>query len=264
LSVAAALPADARRTRLLILVAALVITALAALYIVWLALPMRAAGAMVDMPGMAMPALLPWSPDHALFLFGMWAVMMIGMMTPSVTPMVLIYARVMGTAHPTDRTLSPAGWFATGYGLAWCGFSAAAALLQWILEALEVVTPMMATASHRVGGMVLLAAGLYEWLPLKHACLAHCRAPLSFMQRHGGLQQGAAGSLRLGLLHGLYCIGCCWALMMVLFVAGVMNLLWIAALMVLVLLEKVLPHGHRLAQITGSAALAAGIWLIAN
>jgi predicted metal-binding membrane protein len=185
------------------------------------------------------------------------------MMTPSVTPMVLIYARVMHSSSPPARGLGPAVWFAAGYFLAWCLFSAVAALAQWMLEVLALLTPMMAAANTRFGGAVLMVAGIYQWLPLKQACLAHCRAPLAFMQRHGGFQPSAAGSLRLGLRHGSYCVGCCWALMAVLFVVGVMNLLWIAALMILVLLEKVIPNGQRLARLTGGIAIAAGIWLIA-
>ena len=114
---------------------------------------------------------------------------------------------------------------------------------------LALLTPMMDSASDRFGGAVLLVAGVYQWLPLKDACLSRCRAPLSFVQQHGGFQQGARGSLRPGLLHGLYCIGCCWALMALLFVGGVMNLLWIAALMMLVLAgegpaRRALVHAH--------------------
>jgi len=109
---------------------------------------------------------------------------------------------------------------------------------------------------------VLIAAGVYQWLPIKDGCLWQCREPLAFVQRHGGFQTSALGSLRLGLLHGKYCVGCCWALMAVLFVVGVMNLLWIAVLMVIVLLEKVIPGGRYFSRITGCAALAAGIWMI--
>jgi predicted metal-binding membrane protein len=268
----AVLSAESRRTRILILAAALTITALAWFYVASLAATMAAPAdaSMPDMPGMDMsntglmaPALAPWSIGHAAFVFCMWAVMMVGMMTPSVTPMVLIYARVMHSGGSPRQLLAPVAWFAAGYLLAWCLFSAVATLMQWSLEALALITPMMAAAHTAFGGAVLIAAGIYQWLPLKQACLAGCRAPLAFMQRHGGFQTSATGSLRLGLLHGMYCVGCCWALMTVLFVVGVMNLLWIAALMILVLLEKVIPSGHRLAQLTGCVAIAAGLWMIA-
>ena len=120
----------------------------------------------------------------------------------------------------------------------------------------------MASASHRFGGAVLIAAGLYQLTPVKYACLAQCRSPLSFVQRHGGFKSSAAGSLRLGLLHGLYCIGCCWALMALLFVGGVMNVLWIAALAPLVLLEKLTPFGRWVARAAGIAFVAAGAWML--
>lgn len=224
---------------------------------------------MPGMPGMDMngasmvaPAFAPWTFVHFLFIFTMWAVMMVGMMTPSVTPMVLIYARVAQQGMRPGRSIAPAGWFASGYLIAWSLFAAFAALAQWGLEALALLTPMMASASRPFGAAVLIAAGAYQWLPIKDACLAQCRAPLSFMQRHGGFQASAFGSLRLGFLHGTYCIGCCWALMAVLFVVGVMNLFWIAALMIIVLLEKLLPGGRYFTRIAGCAAVMAGIWMI--
>jgi predicted metal-binding membrane protein len=121
----------------------------------------------------------------------------------------------------------------------------------------------MGTASRVFGGALLIVAGIYQWLPIKEACLSQCRAPLSFVQRHGGFQSSVQGSLRLGFLHGMYCIGCCWVLMLLLFVGGVMNLLWIAALMIFVLLEKLLPGGRYFSRAAGLAALAVGIRMIA-
>jgi predicted metal-binding membrane protein len=219
------------------------------------------AGALAAMSTMA-PALEPWTLPHGLLLFAMWAVMMVAMMTPSVAPMVFIYQRVAQQANSSGHSFAPASWFFGGYLAAWTAFAALATLAQWALESAALLTPMMASASSRFGGAVLLAAGLYQWLPLKDACLAHCRAPLSFVQRHGGFRESAGGSLRLGFLHGLYCIGCCWALMALLFVGGVMNLLWIAALMILVLLEKVVPGARWLSRIAGLAMVGAGVRLI--
>lgn len=271
MSAGTALAAASRRTELLILAAVLTLTALAWGYVSWLAAQMGSSSSPpmagmpgMDMPGMLSPAFVSWTSGHFLFVFTMWAVMMVAMMTPSVTPMVLIYARVAQQSARAGQLIAPAGWFACGYLLAWSLFSALAALAQWALEALALLTPMMAAASHKFGGAVLITAGAYQWLPVKDICLANCRAPLSFLQRHGGFQVSATGSLRLGLLHGAYCIGCCWALMAVLFVVGVMNLLWIAALMIIVLLEKVIPGGHYLARSIGCLALAAGIWMIAT
>jgi predicted metal-binding membrane protein len=236
--------------RWIVLAALLAITTLALGYTYWLATGF-------DMSGMMAPEYVPWSATYFAFMLVMWIVMMIGMMTPSVVPMVLLYAAIArknAHAHP----FAPPGWFVAGYLLAWSGFALLATLLQWWLEKLALVTPMMAGTSRLLGGLALVAAGIYQWLPAKQACLASCRAPLSFVQRHGGFQSTRQGALRLGALHGLYCIGCCWALMVLLFAFGVMNLTWIAGLMLFVLLEKVLPWPKAFSRAAGAAAILAG------
>jgi predicted metal-binding membrane protein len=195
-------------------------------------------------------------------MFAMWAVMMVGMMTPSAAPMILLYARVGRQAAAQQKPLAATGWFAGGYLLAWTAFSIVATLGQWGLERAAMLTPMMTGASGVFGGIVLIAAGLYQWTPWKDACLRHCRAPLHFIQQHGGFKRDAWGSLAVGFHHGLYCIGCCWALMALLFVGGVMNLLWIAAIMVFVLAEKVVPGGRLLTRLAGAGFVAAGAWLL--
>jgi len=189
----------------------------------------------------------------------MWLVMMIGMMTPSVAPMVLLYVAVGRSSFGEGQAFAPAGAFVAGYLLAWTVFAAAATLLQWVLESRALIAPMMAGSSRGLAGAVLVAAGVYQWLPVKQSCLAQCRAPLSFVQRHGGFQRGAWGSLRLGVLHGGYCIGCCWMLMILLLAFGVMNFYWIAGLMIFVLIEKVIPHAGTVSLVAGLAAIAAGI-----
>jgi predicted metal-binding membrane protein len=267
------LAATLRRDRRVTMASLLGVAALAWAYLVWIAAQMTAAdgAAIPDMPGMDMsvmdmramvPALQPWTPVHFLFVLAMWTVMMIGMMTPSVAPMVLIYQQIARQSASRGNPFAPAGWFASGYLLAWTAFSLLMSLSQLGLESLALLTPMMASASHVFGGALLIAAGVYQWLPIKEACLAQCSAPLSFVQRHGGFQADARGSVRLGLQHGLYCIGCCWALMALLFVGGVMNLLWIAILMLVVLVEKLMPGGRILARIAGLAAVAAGLWML--
>jgi predicted metal-binding membrane protein len=180
----------------------------------------------------------------------------------------------VGRAHDPDlRARRPAGcdagqavrrerWFAGGYLLAWSAFSLAATTVQWALERAALLTPMMESASRLLGGIVLIVAGLYQWTPLKDACLSNCQAPLAFIMRYGGFRAEPAGALALGLRHGLYCVGCCWALMALLFVGGVMNLLWIAALAILVLLEKVTPSGRIIARLAGLGLIACGIWLL--
>lgn len=270
-----ALSSALRRERWVMMAALAALTVLAWCDLAWLGVQMPAAAAapagMPGMPGMAMagmaamaPTWMPWTAAHAWLVFAMWGVMMVGMMTPAVAPMILIYMQVARQAAAQGRPFAPAGWFAAGYLAAWLLFAAVATLAQWGLEALALLTPMMASANRRFGGAVLVAAGLYQWLPAKDACLSACRAPLAFVQRHGGFQPRARGSLRLGLRHGLYCVGCCWALMSLLFVGGVMNLAWIALLMMLVLMERLLPGGRYFARIAGLALLAAGLWMLAG
>ena len=219
---------------------------------------------MPGMPTMMMPVLMPWTLQHALFIFTMWTVMMTGMMTPSATPMVLIYTQVARQASTLGKVFAPAGWFAMGYMLAWTSFSALATTAQYCLERLALLTPMMATANIWLGAALLFAAGAYQFTPLKDACLASCRAPLSFVQQHGGFRSDAFSSLSLGFRHGFYCIGCCWALMALLFVGGVMNVLWIAGLMIIVLAEKIIPGGRYASHIVGLVAIMTGAYLIAK
>ena len=257
---AVGLKALLRRDSYVVGAALLALTALAWSYLLWLSGHM----AMASMGNMAMgaaPALAPWTMDFVLACI-MWTVMMVGMMTPSVAPMVLLYARVGRHAASSGKPFAATGWFAGGYFLAWAGFSVMAAAAQVALRSLALLTPMMASANHFVGAAILIVAGAYQWSPLKDACLGQCRAPLAFIQRHGGFKGNAAGSLGLGLRHGLYCIGCCWAFMLLLFVDGVMNILWVAGLAVLVLLEKFPAQGRFLSRATGSALIAGGLLLI--
>ena len=252
------LGATLRRDRYIVATALLLITALAWVYLLQLAADM-------DMPGMdsaAMAAMMAprvWAPADFGLVLVMWVVMMIGMMTPSATPMILLYARVARQATAQGKRFAATAWFTAGYLLAWTGFSLAATLLQWQLERLTLLSPMMTSSSNRFNGIVLIAIGVYQWTPWKYACLAACQAPLSFIQRHGGFRPEASRSLRLGLLHGAYCVACCWALMALLFIGGVMNVLWIAAIAVLVLLEKAVPVGRLVPRAVGVVCLGAGM-----
>ncbi len=213
---------------------------------------------------MMAPAFRPWTAADFLYMFVMWSVMMIGMMTPSVSPTVLLYAQVGRQAEAQGRPLAATGAFAGGYLLAWVVFSLFATLSQWLLERAALLTPMMVTASDLLGGLALIAAGIFQWTPLKQACLSYCQFPLVFIQRHGGFTRSLAGSLAIGFRHGLYCVGCCWALMALLFVGGVMNIFWIALLTILVLLEKVMPRGTALAHIAGVGLILWGMLLAGN
>jgi predicted metal-binding membrane protein len=255
-----ALEAALRRDRWIVVAALLAITTLALGYTAWLATAF-------DMSAMMSPEYASWTIKYFAFMAAMWIVMMIGMMTPSVAPMVLLYAalarRQPSTPGDGRPAFAPAGWFFSGYLLAWTVFAVGATLLQWWLESRALVTPMMAGTSRRIAGVVLIVAGVYQWLPFKQACLSSCHSPLSFVQRHGGFQPGGSASLRLGVLHGFYCIGCCWVLMALLFAFGVMNLTWIAGLMIFVLLEKLLPWPRAVSRGAGVVAIAGGAWLIA-
>jgi predicted metal-binding membrane protein len=271
MSGSSSLEALLKRDRLIVGAALALVTALAWMYLVWLARGMSMTDStmpsmpdMPDMAGMAMhsAASHPWPPGEFLLTLLMWTVMMAGMMTPSAAPMILLYARVSRQATLQGKAFASSGWFAAGYLLSWTLFSIAATAAQSLLQRAALLTPMMDSASHRFGGGLLIVAGIYQWLPYKDACLRQCRAPLSFIQQHGGFKPDASGSLSLGVRHGFYCIGCCWALMSLLFVGGVMNLIWIAALAALVLVEKVAPVGRGIARTAGIAMVVAGVWFV--
>jgi len=214
--------------------------------------------------GIMLPASEPWRATEFAYVFLMWAVMMVGMMAPSAAPMILMYATVGRRGKAQGKPYAATGWFAAGYLLAWSGFSLAATFLQWAIERAALLNYQMAIASNRLGAILLIAAGVYQWTPLKGVCLAHCQSPFQFLMRHGGFRDDARGCLLLGLRHGAYCVGCCWVLMALLFVGGVMNLLWIALLALLVLLEKMTPVGRWIARAAGIACVAAGAWLLVS
>ena len=264
-----AIEAALRRDRAIVAAALIILTALTWAYVWRLAADMDMGD--MDMSGfriipagmgLMMPATAPWTTTEFAFVGGMWAVMMIGMMTPSATPMILIYARVGRQAARQGTPLAASAYFAAGYLLSWIGFALVATSAQWALERAALLTPMMAGASDMFSGAVLVAAGFYQWTPLKDACLRQCQAPWLFIQRHGGFRSDASGALALGARHGAYCIGCCWALMALLFVGGVMNVLWIAAIAILVLAEKVIPAGRVISRIAGAGLFAGGAWVL--
>ena len=257
-----------RRDRIVVAAALAGLAALAWGYVLWLGADMNMGG--MDMTGFRMipaglgimaPANAPWKAIEFALVFAMWAVMMVGMMAPSAAPMILTYARV-GEAAAEGTPFAATGWFAGGYFLAWIGFSLVATVAQWTLERSALLDVEMASASDALGGAILIAAGVYQWTPLKDVCLTQCQSPLLFLMRHGGFRGDAFGCLLLGLRHGAYCVGCCWMLMALLFVGGVMNVLWIALLALLILLEKLFRFGRWIARAAGATFLAAGAWLL--
>jgi predicted metal-binding membrane protein len=227
----------------------------------------QADDAMPEMPGM------PGTPEAAgqsawglgtwALMITMWWVMMIAMMTPSAAPTILLYARVHRAALAKGELgdeVTPIGTFTAGYLTVWLGFAVGATALHCMLERAGLVsTMMMGSRSRWLSGVVLIAAGLYQLSPLKKVCLAQCRAPASFLARHW--RPHALGAFLLGARHGAYCVGCCWMLMALLFVGGVMNLAWIAALAIVVLIERVLPAGK---WISRGAAVALTGWGVAT
>ncbi len=264
----AAIERALRRDRYVVIAALVTITALAWGYTIWLAQTMHMGGMPMGpaqaMGAMLAPALKAWTLTDFIVMSMMWTVMMVGMMIPSAAPMILIYARVGRKAALQGKPLAATGFFAGGYLLAWTVFSLAATFGQFLLERAALLTPMMATANDILGGLVLIAAGLFQWTPAKDACLKHCQAPLSFIQQHGGFRRDSLGSLTVGFHHGLFCIGCCWALMALLFVGGVMNIIWIAGLTIFVLLEKVLPLGRVITRGAGAGLMVWGAWLLVS
>ena len=249
-----------RRDRLVVAFALAVVTMFAWVYLFRMAAGMRAAATEAEMhAAMGMTGMNAWSAGDAVALFVMWAVMMAGMMLPSAAPMILLVAathRRQGGQSAQMRTAS----FAGGYLVAWTEFSLAAAMAQTVLHEAAIMSPAMVTQSRLISGGIFLAAGVYQWMPFKHACLTHCRSPLQFVSEHW--REGISGAFTLGLRHGLFCIGCCWMLMLLLFAAGVMNLAWVAALGALVLVEKLLRHGPLVARLSGVLFVAWGLYLV--
>lgn len=254
-----------RHDRLIVIAALLVIIALSWAYLL--------AGSGLGMPALQMTRLAPfgmsaemmrpvaWTPGYALLVFFMWWLMMLAMMLPSAAPAILLFATLNHGRHKHGHPHVATSIFAAGYLATWAGFSLLALTLQWALERTGTLSPMLVGTNLIVNGILLLAAGAYQLTPIKHACLRHCRAPLAFLSTHW--RRGARGALRMGLLHGSYCVGCCWFLMGLLFFGGVMNLYWIAGLAIYVLLEKTLPAGHWLGYLTGVALLVWGSALLA-
>jgi len=209
---------------------------------------------------MAMPHLQAWGATEVLLTWVMWAVMMVAMMTPSAAPMILMFATVNRRHRGQQGPLVPTSVFSLGYLLVWGGFSVVATLAQWGLHTAALLSPMMVSTSPMLGGLLLLAAGIFQWTPLKSTCLTQCRSPLGFLMTEW--REGASGALLMGLRHGRYCVGCCWVLMALLFVAGVMNLLWVAAMAAFVLVEKVLPRGELVGRVMGGMLMLAGLVLL--
>jgi predicted metal-binding membrane protein len=250
-----------RRDRVVIVLGLAGITLLAWIYLVRMASGMHAAAMDAEMhAAMGMPGMRTWGATDLLMLFLMWDVMMIGMMLPSAAPLMLLVVGTYRRQGPGARGMTTA--FVSGYLAAWTVFSAAAALMQAALHQAALLSPGMASRSPVLVGGIFLIAGTYQWLPLKNACLTRCRSPLDFLGREW--REGLAGARSMGLRHGLFCVGCCWALMTLLFVAGVMNLVWVAAIAAFVLVEKLMRHGAAAGRAAGIVFFAWGVYVLVS
>jgi predicted metal-binding membrane protein len=208
------------------------------------------------------PYLQPWAVLDFLMLVVMWSVMMIAMMVPSTIPMVMMFTAVNRNKRQRNQAYVPTFIFTLGYLVAWIGFSLLASGAQWQLHTAGLLDPMMNSNSRLLSGIVLVLAGVYQWTPYKEACLRQCRTPLGFLMSEW--REGRAGALMMGVRHGLFCIGCCWALMLVLFAAGVMNMLWVLLIAVFVLLEKILSVARFIRIGSGLGLIVWGMYWLFN
>ena len=249
-----------RRDRLTTVIGLAAITVLAWIYLVREAAGMQSMAMDSRMhAAMGMADMHVWGAADWLALFVMWTVMMAGMMLPSAAPVILlVLAAYRRRGERRARAASAA--FIGGYLFAWTMFSGIAAAIQVGLHRTALLTPEMASGSAKLAGTILLVAGVYQWLPIKNMCLTHCQSPLGFVTRYW--REGPVGGFRMGVRHGTFCVGCCWSLMTLLFVVGVMNLIWVAAIAGFVLVEKLAPQGPRLARVAGVLLIVWGGYVL--
>jgi predicted metal-binding membrane protein len=243
-----------QRDRIIVATGLVLITLLAWAYIVHMSQTMSPSASMA----MPMPGDLG-APELG-YLVPMWIVMMVAMMVPSAAPTILLFSSVARRRKTKGVPTASAAVFTAGYLLVWALYATIAAVVQWELHRLALLSPAMVSASPWLGGGLLVVAGLYQWLPVKGACLSHCHSPFGFFAAEW--REGTSGALTMGFRHGSYCVGCCWALMALLFVAGVMNLLWVVTIAAFVLIEKVLPGGRLVGRVAGGFLAGWGVWVI--
>ena len=210
--------------------------------------------------GMAMMTPAVWAVDYIVLMIFMWWIMMIAMMLPSTSPMILLFVMLNRKQREKANPYVSTGIFALAYLVTWLAFSLVAVVLQASFQHLTWLSPMLMNNSVILGGLILLAAGIYQLTPIKQACLRHCRSPIQFISTRW--RAGKMGSFQMSLEHGAYCVGCCWFLMGLLFFGGVMNLYWILGLAIFVLLEKMVPMGHWISYATGFGLTGGGVWFL--
>lgn len=226
-----------------------------AMFVAWAHI-LSGAGMQMDMPGMKAGVS---GFGYFLMMFPMWFIMMVAMMLPSATPMILLFAAISRKQRERGAPFASTGMFTLGYLSVWGVFSIGATVLQWVLGSAEIIQHSLSVNNPAVSAILLSGAGLWQLTPVKRACLEHCRAPVHYLTAHW--RKGQFGALRMGLQHGAFCLGCCWFLMGLLFIGGIMNLYWIIGIAVYVLLEKLVPNGQILARTSGMMLIGAGVWL---
>ena len=246
-----------RRDRIIVISALVAVVVLA-----WGYLLVGAGMSMHEMGGMPMPRHQLWTPGYVAVVLLMWAVMMAAMMLPSAAPMILLFGAIARLRQPAGNAPADAGVFGIGYVAVWAAFSLIAVALQFCLDQAALLSPMMNTTSKALAGAVLIGAGVYQWTPLKQACLRRCRSPLDFLMTEW--RAGRRGAFVMGLRHGGYCLGCCWVLMLLLFVGGIMNIGWIAGIAMFILVEKLAPPGHWIGRGAGVALILWGVAILAS
>lgn len=247
-----------KKDRFIVLIALFILCVLCWLYIIYLynqMYPMNM-GALF----FAMPMTPKWSWTDFVLLFLMWFVMMIAMMTPSIAPLVLIFTLINRKRLQRKNPFVPTGYLLSGYFLVWAAFSLFATLLQWLLQQFSLLNHEMITTSKILSAIILILAGIFQLTPLKNTCLRFCRTPISFIHQYW--KDGKSGALRMGIQNGIYCLGCCWILMLLLFVSGIMNILWIALISLFVLMEKVLTSVKAIPFFAAIALIAYGIIIL--
>jgi len=251
-----ALEDSLKRDRRIILAGLALISILSWSYMFYLANDMQHnMGMQTAVQGATMPMTNAWSSTALVFVFVMWVVMMIAMMIPSAAPFIVTFSKVERKRHTEADPYATTGLFVLGYLAVWTGFSLLATLVQWGLFSATLLTMAMGRVVPIVGGAILLAAGVFQWTSLKYACLSHCRTPIGFLLEDW--REGNWGAFLMGLEHGSFCTVCCWALMALMFVAGVMNVFWMAMIAGLILIEKVAPFGDWFGRVAG---IGLGIW----
>ncbi len=243
-----------KKDRFIILGGLFFITLLSWVYLIYLYNQM----AYMDMNALffAMPMTPAWTATDFILLFLMWVIMMIAMMTPSVAPLILIFAKVNRQRREEERPFVRTTYLIAGYFLVWAAFSLAATILQWSLQQIALLTPEMKTTNKILGSTILIATGIFQFTPLKQSCLKYCSTPLGFILNNW--REGKKGALMMGIRNGFYCVGCCWMLMVLLFVAGIMNLLWVALIASFVLVEKILPGTKWIPFVAGFSLIVYG------